>query len=132
MDYRAESRITACPEYLHVDFGSSSRRELSEAYRCFARLCIGSQVNGALLTAGDNDPEAHRQLGGALLEMARAAALAPTFKLALVPSTPSIRAVYGEAQGALRAIGLNAWVFETADEAVEWLEGRAASGPTVS
>lgn len=132
MDYLAESRITARPEYLHVDFGSSSRMELCEGYRNFARLCAGSQINGALLTAGDNDPEAHRQLGGALLEMARGAALGPDFKLALVPSTVPIQAVYRDAQQALRAIGLNAWVFDTAGEAVEWLEGRAACGPTAS
>jgi hypothetical protein len=132
MDYRAESRITQCAEYLHVDFGSSSSLELSETYRRFAHLCIGTQVHGALLTAGDNDPEGHRRLGDALSEMARAAALSPDFKLALVPSTPPIQAIYREAQQALRAMGLNAWVFDTAGEAVQWLVGRAACGPTAS
>jgi hypothetical protein len=89
-------------------------------------------VNGALLTAGDNDPEGHRRLGEALLEMARTAAIASDFKLALVPSTQAIQAVYRDAQHALRAIGLNAWVFDAEDKAIEWLEGRAAAGPMTS
>jgi len=29
-------------------------------------------------------------------------------------------------------MGLNAWVFDTAGEAVQWLAGRAACGPTAS
>lgn len=132
MDHDAESRITERPEYLHVDFGSSTCLEISETYRRFARLCIGGQVNRALLTAGDNDPQGHRRLGEALLEMARTAAISPDFKLALVPSTLPIEAVYRDAQRALRAIGLNAWVFDTAAEAVQWLSGQALAGPTSS
>ena len=120
------------PRYLHVDFGSSDCLELSETYRSFAGLCIGRQVTGALLTAGDNDPKGHQRLGQALLEMARAAAISPEFKLALVPSTRAIEAVYRDAQRALRVAGLNAWVFDTAGEAVAWLEGRAPAGPTAS
>ena len=50
------------------------------------------------------------------------------FKLALVPSTPPIRAIYQEAQQALRAIGCNACVFDDAAAAAEWLEGRAVAG----
>jgi hypothetical protein len=132
MDYCAEGRIMECAEYVHVDFGSCNSLELSETYRSFADLCIGKQVNRALLKAGDNDPEGHRRLRDALSAMARTAAIPPDFKLALVPSTPPIQAVYREAQQALRAIGLNAWVFDTVYEAVEWLEGRAASGQTAS
>lgn len=132
MDHAASSSITEFPQYLHVDFGSASSLELSETYRSFARLCIGQRVTCALLTAGDNDPEGHKRLREALLEMASAAAISPEFKLALVPSTLPIAAVYRDAQQALRAAGLNAWVFDTAGDAVEWLEGRAASGPTVS
>ena len=132
MDHATAGSITECAEYLHVDFGSSSCLEIAETYRGFARLCIGRLVSRAMLTAGDNDPEGHRRLSEALFEMARAAGLPPDFKLALVPSTPSIRAVYDEAQRTLRAIGLNAWVFDAEAEAVEWLEGRATGGLTVS
>ncbi len=132
MDHPAESCITEFPRYLHVDFGSSDCLELSEAYRSFAHLCIAKQVTGDLLTAGDNDPQGHQRLGQALLEMAGAAAISPEFKLALVPSTSAIEAVYRDAQRALRVAGLNAWVFESAGEAVEWLEGRAPSGPMAS
>jgi hypothetical protein len=128
----SESRITQCPEYLRVDFGSCNSHELSETYHRFAHLCIGRHVNRALLNAGDNDPEGHRMLRDALSAMARAAALPQDFKLALVPSTAAIQAVYREAQQALRGIGLNAWVFDTVFEAVEWLEGRATSGQTAS
>jgi hypothetical protein len=124
--------ITECPEYLHVDFGSCNCLELSEVYRAFARRCIGRRVNGALLMAGDNDPQGHRRLRDALSEMASAAAISPDFKLALVPSTLPIQAVYREAQQALRAVGINAWVFDTAGEAVEWLNGRAVTGPAFS
>ena len=127
-----ESRITEGPQYLRVDFGSCDYLELSETYRSFVDLCLGTQVNGALLQAGDNEPGGHRQLRELLLVVARTAAIPPDFKLALVPSTPPIEAVYREAQQALRAIGLNAWVFDTVPEAVEWLEGRAASGRTAS
>ncbi len=132
MDYAAASCITEFPQYLHVDFGSASAPELSEAYRSFARLCIAKQVTCALLTAGDNDPEGHKRLGETLLEMARAAAISPDFKLALVPSTLPIQTVYRHAQQTLRTAGLNAWVFDTAGEAVEWLEGRTAAGPMAS
>ena len=109
----AESRITEGPQCLRVDFGSS--------YRSFADLCLGTQVNRALLQAGDNEPEGHRQLHEALSAMARTAAIRPDFKLALVASTAAIEAVYREAQQALRSIGLNAWVFETVPDAMEWL-----------
>ena len=132
MNYGAEGHITECPAYVQVDFGSCNSFELFETYRSFAKLCIGKQVNRALLKAGDNDPDGHRGLRHVLSAMARTAAIPPDFKLALVPSTASIRAVYREAQQALRAIGLNAWVFDTELEAVEWLEGRAACGPTAS
>ncbi len=132
MDEALAACITEFPQYLHVDFGSASSHELSETYQSFARLCIGKRVTGALLEAGDNDPEGHKRLGEALLEMANAAAISADFKLALVPSTLSIEAVYRKAQQALRAAGLNAWVFDTAGEAVEWLEGRAAPGPMAS
>lgn len=132
MNHGAESRITECPAYVRVDFGSCDFLELLETYRSFADLCIGKQVNGALLKAGDNAPEGHRQLREALSAMARTVAFAPEFKLAMVASTPAVEAVYREAQQALRASGLNAWVFDTVHDAVEWLEGRAASGQTAS
>jgi len=67
----AESRITECPAYVRVDFGSCDCSELFEIYRSFADLCNGRQVNGALLMAGDNAPEGHRQLREALSSMAR-------------------------------------------------------------
>ncbi len=132
MSPAVESRITEGPQYLRVDFGSCDCLELSETYRSFVDLCLGTQVNRALLQAGDNEPSGHRQLRELLSMVARTAAIPPDFKLALVPSTPPIEAVYREAQQALRAIGLNAWVFDTVPEAVEWLEGRAACGQMVS
>lgn len=128
----AESRITECPAYVRVDFGSCDFMELLETYRSFADLCMGKQVNGALLKAGDNAPEGHRQLRDSLSAMARVVAFPPDFKLALVASTSAVEAVYREAQQALRATGINAWVFDTVPDAVEWLEGRAAAGRTAS
>jgi hypothetical protein len=47
-------------------------------------------------------------------------------------SVPKTQALQPAAQQALRAIGLNAWVFDTVPEAVEWLEGRATGGQTAS
>lgn len=132
MDDDVFPRITEWPEYVHVDFGSCNGLELSETYRCFAALCMERQVNRALLEAGDNDPEGHRRLHDALAAMARGAAISQDFKLALVPGSPPIEAVYREAQQACRALGLNAWVFDTVDEAMEWLQGRAVAGPTAS
>jgi hypothetical protein len=132
MDPGAQGRITECPLYVSVDFESCNFPELSATYRSFADLCIGKQVNRALLRAGDNDPRGHRLLRDTLCAMARTAAIPQDFKLALVPSTPAIHKVYREAQQALRAIGLNAWVFDSVCEAVEWLEGRSACGQTAS
>jgi hypothetical protein len=132
MNPRAEARITQCPAYVRVDFGSGDCSELFDTYRSFADLCNGRRVNGALLLAGDNAPEGHRQLREALSSMARTLSLQPEFKLAMVASTPAVEAVYREAQRAARSIGLNAWVFDTVHDAVEWLEGRAAAGRTAS
>lgn len=129
---RVESRIIERAQYVRVDFGSCDGLEVSETYQCFVDLCFGTQVNRALLQAGDNEPNGHRQLREVLSAVARTAAIRPDFKLALVPSTPPIAAVYRDAQQGLRALGLNAWVFDTVPEAVEWLEGRAAGGPMVS
>jgi hypothetical protein len=131
MDAR-ESSITEFPEYLRVDFVSCNAFELAEIYRRFADLCIDRCVSRALLNAGDDDPEGHRRLRDALALMARAAAIPPDFKLALIPSTPPIDAFYREAQQVLRAVGVNAWVFESVAEAVAWLEGRVPSGLTAS
>ena len=127
-----EGRITEGPQYVRVDFGSCDSLELLETYRSFVDLCVGKEVHRALLKAGDNAPDGHHQLREALLAMARSVAIPPDFKLALVASTPPVEAVYREAQQALRAIGLNAWVFDTVPEAVEWLEGRAAGGRMAS
>ncbi|HVL35603.1 MAG TPA: hypothetical protein VM489_08040 [Burkholderiales bacterium] len=132
MDDDALSRITEWPDYVLVDFGSCNGLELSETYRCFAELCVGKHVNRALLKAGDNDPEGHRRLQDALSAMARSAAISPDFKLALVPGSPPIEAVYREAQQACRAIGLNAWIFPTIGEASDWLQGRAQADPAAS
>ena len=132
MSVEHSARITQSPEYLRVDFNSCDFLELSETYRSFVGFCLGTQLNGALLQAGDNEPAGHRLLGELLSAMARTAVIRPDFKLALVASKPPIHAVYQEAQHALRAIGFNVWVFDTVPEAVEWLEGRAAGGLTAS
>lgn len=132
MDHCAEGRITECAAYLRVDFGSSSGFELSETYRSFADRCISKQVNRALLNAGDNDPQGHYLLRHALTAMARTAAIPADFKLALVSSTVPVQRVYREAQQALRAMGVNAWLFDSLGEAIEWLEGRAPCGRTAS
>jgi hypothetical protein len=106
--------------------------EISEMSRRFTDLCMGRQVERAMLKAGDNDPAGHHGLRDALITMARSAQLRLDFKLALVPSTPAIRKIYGEAQQTLRAIGCNACVFDDAAEAAEWLEGRAVAGRAAS
>lgn len=126
------SRITESSGYVRVDFGSCNRGELSELYRAFAVLCVDRQVNRALLKAGDDYAPGHYGLRDALTAMALHAAIPSDFKLALIPSTQAIEAVYREAQQHLRAAGFNAWVFRSENEAVEWLEGRATCGETAS
>lgn len=128
MDYSGGGRITQCPGYLCVDFGSCNVAELSTVYRAFAAFCLDNKVTRALLKAGDNDPNGHYRLQDALTMMAQGTPIAPEFKLALLPSTRAIEAVYREAERHLRAGGFNAWVFATELEAVEWLEGRALGG----
>lgn len=123
-----EARITECGGYVRVDFGSCNSWELSAAYREFASFCLDNNVTRALLKAGDNDPDGHYRLRDALTTMAQLSQIAPEFKLALLPSTRAIEAVYREAQHHLRAAGFNAWVFATELEAVDWLEGRALGG----
>ena len=132
MDRRVEGRITECNQYLRVDFGSSSGLEMAQTYRSFADRCIGKQVKHALLDAGDTDPEGHYLLRDALAAMARTGAIAADFKLALVSTAAPIQQVYREAQEDLRAIGVNAWLFDDMKDAIEWLEGRAPSGRTAS
>lgn len=132
MDVSAQGRAAESPNYLRIDFGRCDTYELSQMYQSFNDLCVGRHVNRAMLKAGDNDPEGHRRVRDALITMANSAQLRLDFKLALVPSTPAIRAIYQEAQQALRAIGCNAWVFDDAAEAVEWLEDRAVAGRAAS
>jgi hypothetical protein len=121
-----------CADYVRVDFQDCTAQELGEVYRTFSLLCVKKRVHRALLKSGDDSPEGHYALRDALMAIARAAAIPHDFKLALVPSTPPIEAVYREAQKALRSMGLNAWVFGAENEAVEWLEGRAAMSITTS
>ena len=132
MNPAGQSCISQCPQYLRVDFGACDVYELTHVYQRFAHLCIGTDVHRALLNAGDNEPSGHQQLHEILSAVVRTAAIPPDFKLALVPSTPAIAAVYTEAQQALRAIGFNAWVFETVADATAWLEDRAPGGRMVS
>ena len=113
---------------MRVDFGSCNVAQLSAVYRAFADFCLDNKVTRALLKAGDNDPMGHYRLQDALSMMARGTPIAPEFKLALLPSTRAIEAVYREAERHLRAGGFNAWVFATEIEAVDWLEGRALGG----
>jgi hypothetical protein len=115
-----------------VDFGSCNSSELSAVYRAFAEFCLDNKVTRALLKAGDNDPNGHYRLRDALTTMAQLAQIPAEFKLALIPSTRAIDAIYREAQHHLRAAGFNAWVFATENEAVDWLEGRAMGGQAAS
>lgn len=132
MDYGDEGRITQCPGYLRVDFGGCNSAQLAEVYRAFAGLCVDQDVSRALLKAGDEDPSGHYGLRDALNTMAQRREIRPDFKLALIPSTRPIEAVYREAQAHLRAAGFNAWVFGTETEALDWLEGRSVGGRTAS
>lgn len=127
-----DGRITQSPAYVRVDFGGCNEDELRETYDAFAGSWRARRANGALLKAGDDYAPGHHRLREALRAMATQAALAPDFKLALIPSTPAVEAVYREAQQRLRAAGCNAWVFRCESEAVEWLEGRAPGGETGS
>ena len=132
MDYGDEGRITQCGGYVRVDFGSCNSAELPAVYHAFAAFCLDNKVRRALLKAGDDYPNGHYALRNALVSMARHAPIAPDFKLALIPSTRPVEAVYREAQQHLRAAGFNAWVFGTEDEAIDWLEDRSLGGRTVS
>ena len=87
MERLDQSGITRQPHYLRVDFGDVAAAELSQTYRRFANLCVQSQVNGALLQAGDNDPEGHRRLGDALSAMARDAGHEVLLMLPVEPET---------------------------------------------
>ena len=127
-----DARVIECSGYVRVDFGSCSNGEVAEVYRAFASLCVHTHANRALLKAGDDDPRGHYALRDALERMALLAPIPLDFKLALIPSTRPIEAVYREAQQRLRAIGFNAWVFANESEALDWLEGRATSGQTAS
>jgi len=131
-DYGDEGRITECPGYVRVDFGRCTAGELSKGYGAFAGFCADNEVTGALLKAGDDHPSGHYALRDALSTMAKHARIPADFKLALIPSTRPIEAVYREAQQHLRAAGCNAWVFVTENEAVDWLEGRAVGGRMAS
>jgi hypothetical protein len=132
VDYGDEGCITRCGEYVRVDFGGCNSWELSMVYRAFVDFCIENKVTRALLKAGDNDPNAHYRLRDALTWMAERAPIPAEFKLALIPSTRAIEAIYREAQHHLRAAGFNAWVFAGENEAVDWLEGRALGGLAAS
>jgi len=127
-----EGRITRCGEFVRVDFEGCNSSELSAVYRAFATFCLDNKITSALLKAGDNDPRGHYRLRDALASMAQLGDIPPEFKLALIPSTRAIEAIYREAQGHLRAAGFNAWVFADEDEAVDWLEGRASGGLAAS
>jgi hypothetical protein len=131
-DYGDEGRITECGGYVRVDFGSCNSSELSALYRAFPAFCLDNKATRALLRAGDNDPNGHYGLRDALVAMAHRAQIPPEFKLALIPSTRAIETIYREAQRHLRAAGLNAWVFATEHEAVDWLEGRTLGGRAAS
>jgi len=132
MDYGDDGRITQCRGYVRVDFGSCNSTELSAVYRAFTAFCLDNKVTRALLKAGDDHPGGHYGLRDALTTMAQLARIPADFKLALIPSTRPIEAVYREAQRHLRAAGLNAWVFATESEAVDWLEDRALDGLSAS
>ena len=130
--YGDEGRITQCAGYVRVDFNSCNVAELSAVYRGFATFCLDNKVTRALLKAGDNDPNGHYRLRDALMTMAQLAQIPAEFKLALIPSSRAIEAIYREAQRHLRAAGLNAWVFADEEEAVDWLEGRTLAGRAAS
>lgn len=122
----------AAEGYLCIDFESCSVAEVAASFHAFARLCRSREVSRAILKAGDNDPGAHRCLADALVRLADSGDLLIEFKLALIPSTPAIRVIYGEARDALRANGFNAWVFDGVEEAAAWLQGRSVAGAAAS
>lgn len=130
MSERGSNCITEYRGYVHVNFDSGNCMETSAAYRSFADLCIARPVNCALLEAGDNDPLGHRRLREAVQAMAHA--MPPDFKLALVARTSAVHALYREAQQSLRASGVNAWLFDSRAEAMEWLEARSPCGQMTS
>jgi hypothetical protein len=128
MSADAGFQVTRSADYMAVEFGGCNSSELSQIYCLFADLCVRWHVHSALLKAGDDQPEGHRGLRDALRSIGDTGGIPWDFKLALVPGTPRIEAVYRETQRELRLAGLNAWVFDSAAEAVDWLEGRAVGG----
>jgi hypothetical protein len=132
VDYGDEGRISECGGYVRVDFNGCNVSELAALYRAFPAFCLDNKATRALLKAGDNDPNGHYRLRDALISMAQLAQIPPEFKLALIPSTRAIETIYREAQRHLRAAGLNAWVFASEHEAVDWLEGRQRGGRAAS
>lgn len=82
-------------------------------HAAFAGSWMQRHAKGALLRAGDAYAPGHYRLRDALRAMAPQTTLTPDFKLALIPSTRAVEAVYREAQQQL-------------------LEGRAPGGETGS
>src|SRR5687767_5588398 len=76
------SRITEFLRYVRVDFDDCDAGELMETYRAFALVCLHKHANGALLKAGDDDPNGHHGLRDAVAAMARHSPLPYDFKLA--------------------------------------------------
>jgi hypothetical protein len=87
-------------------------------YRAFAVACIETQVERALLRAGDGEPEDHLSLPDAFTMMIFAG-LPRGFRIAFVTETPVIDRAFHKLRRHLHALALVADVFGDEHEACD-------------
>jgi len=123
-------RIQKHESFVQLDLRGGDLPELLASCTEFAVLCLTARVRCALVQGGDEDTE-RRLAVRDLLKMIRAVGMPRDFRLALVPGTPRMRAVYQKSEAELRGAGVDARFFESESLAVQWfgdellLEARA-------
>ena len=109
--------------YLFVDFRDGSDSvQIAHAYRHFAKACIEKNIQRAAVAAGNDEPAAHYALRDAFTTMVLAAGIPSAFKLALVPRTQGVEAVYRLIERDFRVLGIDTQIFADEKHAVAWLE----------
>ncbi len=117
----AQCSVDTIGEYIRAHVGRGSAEETQECYRTLASLALQHKFNRVLIV-GLAGGEAHAHLAARDVVIALDVIGVPIgFKIAFVPTTDATRNGYRHAEIEASQRGLRAKVFDTEEEAADWL-----------
>ena len=114
--------ILETTNYLHCIARSGHANDVQECYRALATECLQRHGKRILVVGSGNGDSFIHLAGRDALRALATAGLPPSFRLALVPKTSDMIAIYDAVVVRAGRHGITAKRFPTEKEAVAWLD----------